>query len=139
MCWLDSEDYWYLNSLSEQNKQINYYGYVMEVGSEDDTSSIKIMVVELQNVKLVVGFVIPLGLDISGVMEIGFICQEKPDSDIPFSCRISDEVKKLTYTGDDVQKIEYAGLSLEKFYQNKGIKFGLMDLRQISGQNRDRP
>ena len=58
MCWLDSEDYWYMNSLSEQNKELNYYGYVMEVGDEDDTSRVKIMVLELQSAKLVVGFVV---------------------------------------------------------------------------------
>ena len=139
MCWLDSEDYWYMNSLSEQNKEINYYGYVMEVGDEEDTSRIKIMVVELQNVKLVVGFVVSLGMDLGGPMDMGFICQERPDKDIPFSFKLSQEVKKLNYTGDDIQKIEYAGLSLEKFYQNKGIKFSLLDLRPVSQQNQDKP
>lgn len=139
MCWLDSEDYWYMNSLSEQNKEVNYYGYVMEVGDEEDTSRIKIMVVELQNVKLVVGFVVPLSMDLGGAMDMGFICQEQPDKDIPLSFKLSQEVKKLNYTGDDIQKIEYAGLSLEKFYQNKGIKFSLLDLRPISQQNQDKP
>ena len=139
MCWLDSEDYWYMNSLSEQNKELNYYGYVMEVGDEDDTSRVKIMVLELQSAKLVVGFVVSLDIDMSGQMDMGFICQEKPNSDIPLSFQLSNEVKKLNYTGDDIQKIEYAGLSLEKFYENKGVKFSLMDLRPVSQRNLDKP
>ena len=139
MCWLDSEDYWYMNSLSEQNKELNYYGYVMEVGDEDDTSRVKIMVLELQSAKLVVGFVVSLDMDRSGQMDMGFICQEKPNSDIPLSFQLSNEVKKLNYTGDDIQKIEYAGLSLEKFYENKGVKFSLMDLRPVSQRNQDKP
>ena len=139
MCWLDPEDYWYVNSLSEQNKEINYYGYMMEVGDEEDSSRIRIMVVELQSANLVVGFVVPLSMDLSGQIDMGFICQERPNKDIPFSCKLSDEVKKLNYTGDDIQKIEYTGLSLEKFYQNKGIKFYLLDLRSISEQNQDKP
>ena len=139
MCWLDPEDYWYMNSLSEQNKEINYYGYMMEVGDEEDSSRIRIMVVELQSAKLVVGFVVPLSIDLSGQIDMGFICQERPNKDIPFSCKLSDEIKKLNYTGDDIQKIEYTGLSLEKFYQNKGIKFYLLDLRSISEQNQDKP
>lgn len=139
MCWLDSEDYWYMNSLSEQNKELNYYGYVMEVGDEDDTSRVKIMVLELQSAKLVVGFVVSLDMDMSGQMDMGFICQEKPNSDIPLSFQLSNEVKKLNYTGDDIQKIEYAGLSLEKFYENKGVKFSLMDLRPVSQRNQDKP
>lgn len=139
MCWLDSEDYWYINSLSEQNKELNYYGYVMKVGDEDDTSRIRIMVLELQSAKLVVGFVVPLDMDLSGPMDMGLICQERPDSDIPLSFKLSDEVKELNYTGDDIQKIEYAGLSLEKFYENKGVKFSLMDLRPVSQRNLDKP
>ena len=139
MCWLDSEDYWYMNSLSEQNKEINYYGYIMEVGDEEDSSRVKIMVIELQSAKLVVGFIVPLSMDLSGQIDVGFISQEKPNKDVPFSCKLSGEVKNLTYTGDDIQKIEYAGLSLEKFYQNKGIKFSLLDLRPHSEQNQDRP
>ena len=139
MCWLDPEDYWYVNSLSEQNKEINYYGYMMEVGDEEDSSRIRIMVVELQSANLVVGFVVPLSMDLSGQIDMGFICQERPNKDIPFSCKLSDEIKKLNYTGDDIQKIEYTGLSLEKFYQNKGIKFYLLDLRSISEQNQDKP
>ena len=139
MCWLDSEDYWYMNSLSEQNKELNYYGYVMDVGDEDDTSRVKIMVLELQSAKLVVGFVVSLDMDMSGQMDMGFICQEKPNSDIPLSFQLSNEVKKLNYTGDDIQKIEYAGLSLEKFYENKGVKFSLMDLRPVSQRNLDKP
>lgn len=139
MCWLDSEDYWYINSLSEQNKELNYYGYVMEVGDEDDTSRVRIMVLELQSAKLVVGFVVSLDMDLSGPMEMGLICQERPDGDIPLSFKLSDEVKKLNYTGDDIQKIEYAGLSLEKFYENKGVKFSLMDLRPVSQRNLDKP
>ncbi|MCY3825803.1 MAG: hypothetical protein OXG10_00245 [Candidatus Dadabacteria bacterium] len=139
MSWLDSEDYWYMNSLSEQNKEINYYGYVMEVGDEEDSSKAKIMVIELQSVKLAVGYIVSLSMDLSGQIDIGFICQERPDKDIPFSCKLSGEVKNLTYTGDDLQKIEYAGLALEKFYQNEGVKFSLLDLRSISEQNQDRP
>lgn len=139
MAWLDSEDYWYMNSLSEQNKEMNYYGYVMEVGDEEDSSRVKIMVVELHSAKLAVGFIVPLSMDLSGQIDIGFICQESPDKDIPFSYKLSGEVKNLTYTGDDLQKIEYAGLSLEKFYQNNGIKFYPLDLRPKSEQNLDMP
>ena len=80
-----------------------------------------------------------LDMDMSGQMDMGFICQEKPNSDIPLSFQLSNEVKKLNYTGDDIQKIEYAGLSLEKFYENKGVKFSLMDLRPVSQRNLDKP
>ncbi|MDE0292273.1 MAG: hypothetical protein OXK19_07200 [Candidatus Dadabacteria bacterium] len=139
MSWLDSEDYWYMNSLSEQNKEINYYGYLMEVGDEEDSSRVKIMVIELHSAKLAVGYIVSLSMDLSGQIDIGFICQERPDKDIPFSCKLSGEVKNLTYTGDDLQKIEYAGLSLEKFYQNNGIKFYLLDIRPKSEQNLDMP
>jgi len=97
------------------------------------------MVIELQSVKLAVGYIVSLSMDLSGQIDIGFICQERPDKDIPFSCKLSGEVKNLTYTGDDLQKIEYAGLALEKFYQNKGAKFSLLDLRTKSEQNLDMP
>ena len=139
MTWLDAEDYWYMNSLSEQNKEVNYYGYLMEVGDEEDSSRVRLMVLELQSAKIVVGFIVPLSMDLSGQIEMGFICQERPDKDVPLSCKLSGEVKKLTYTGDDLQKLEYGGLALEKFYQNQGVKFYFLDLRPPSEQNQDRP
>ena len=34
MCWVDSEDYWYLHSLNEKNQSLEYYGYRFEVEAE---------------------------------------------------------------------------------------------------------
>ena len=27
MCWVDSEDYWYLHSMNEKDQKLDYYGY----------------------------------------------------------------------------------------------------------------
>ena len=61
--------------------------------------------------------------------QIGFISHDRPDDEIPFVCNLSDEVKKTKYNGDELQKLEYLGFSLEKFYEQKGVKFYLHDLR----------
>ena len=61
--------------------------------------------------------------------KLGFICQEKPDQDIPLECKLSDEVKTAQYPGTDIDRIEYIGFTLEKFYEQKEVKFYLHDLR----------
>lgn len=140
MCWLDSEDYWHLDGLSKNEESINSYGYMMSVSeSDDDTNIVNIMVVEMQTANLAVGFIIPENFKIDGDLTIGFICQERPDKDIPFHCKLSYEVKKINYPGDEIQKIEYAGFSLEKFYESKGAKFYLHDLRPPKEANQDKP
>ncbi len=140
MCWLDSEDYWYLDGLSNKNESINVYGYKMHISeSEDDANVVRIKVIEMQSANMSIGFVVPNNFKIEGNFEIGFICQERPDKDIPFTCKLSDEVKKINYPGDEIQKIEYVGFSLEKFYENKGAKFYLHDLRPPKKTNQDQP
>ncbi len=141
MCWLDSEDYWYLNSLNDKQASIDFYAYIMEVEEPDsqDQNKIRILVVELITAKVVVGFAIPDSMKLEGEQELGFICQEKPAKDIPLLYKLSDEVKKVTYSGDDIQKIEYAGFSLEKFYENKEAKFYLYNIRPPKPENQDQP
>ena len=60
MCWLDAEDYMYINSISEQKIPVDYYGYTFEVsgsaGSTEGSSTVRLVVVELINVKMTVGF-----------------------------------------------------------------------------------
>lgn len=132
MCWIDSEDYWALNSMHENNQAIDYYGYRFEIQDSSeapDPTPISVLVFELINAKIVVGFAIPNDLKIDGEFKIGFICQERPDKEIPLSCKLSDEVKRTKYPGDDLHRLEYIGFSLEKFYDEKGVKFYLNDLR----------
>ena len=31
MCWVDPEDFDYLDSMSKRNEKVNYYGYLFEV------------------------------------------------------------------------------------------------------------
>ena len=135
MCWLDAEDYMYISSINEQKIPIDYYGYTFEVsgsaGSTEGSSTVKLIVVELINVKMAVGFVIPNEMKIDGEFKIGFISYEDPLKDIPIVCKLSQEVKRATYMGDDEAKLEYIGFSLEKFYENKGARFYLHDLRGV--------
>lgn len=140
MCWLESEDYWFLDGLSKRDEKINTYGYMMRVSeSEDDANVVNILVIEMQTANMAIGFVVPVEFKIDGELVIGFICQERPDKDIPFNCQISYEVKNVNYPGDEVHKIEYSGYSLEKFYENKGAKFYLHDLRPPKQTNQDNP
>ncbi|MGH7885449.1 MAG: hypothetical protein ACRENO_07115 [Thermodesulfobacteriota bacterium] len=139
MCWLDSEDYWYLNSMNDKEQSMDFFAYIMEVSEPEETNKVKILVVELISAKLVVGFAIPDTMKLDGEQELGFICQERPAKDIPFSFRLSDEVKKIKYSGDEIQKIEYAGFSLEKFYEKKEVKFCLFNLMPPKSENQDQP
>lgn len=139
MCWLDSEDYWYLNSLNDKEASIDFYAYIMKVSEPDKTNSVRILVVELITAKVAVGFAIPDSMKLEGDQELGFICQEQPAKDIPLSYKLSDEVKEVTYSGDEIQKIEYAGFSLEKFYENKEAKFYLYNIRPPKPENQDQP
>ena len=140
MCWLESEDYWHLDGLSKKDEAINFYGYMMNVSeSDDDANVVNIMVIEMQTANMSVGFVVVKEFKVEGDLEIGFICQERPDKDIPFNCKLSDEVKSVNYPGEEIQKIEYTGYSLEKFYEIKGAKFYLHDLRPPKKTNQDNP
>lgn len=139
MCWIDSEEYWYLNSMNDSKQSMDFYAYIMEVSEPDETHKVRILVVELITAKLVVGFAIPDTMKLEGEQELGFICQERPAKDIPFPYRLSNEVKKITYSGDEIQKIEYAGFSLEKFYENKEAKFHLYNIMPPKPENQDQP
>jgi len=133
MCWLDAEDYMYLSSIDEKNLAINYYGYMFEVTGGSETmggsTTVKLMVIELINAKLAVGFALPSDFKIDGEFRLGFISYENPTKDIPIVCKLSKEVKRASYMGDDNEKLEYIGFSLEKFYENKDVRFYLHDLR----------
>lgn len=133
MCWLDAEDYMYLKSIGEKDVSIDYYGYMFEVTGGSETTggstTAKLMVVELINAKLAVAFALPADFKIDGEFQLGFISHENPTEDIPIVCKLSNEVKRASYMGDDDEKLEYIGFSLEKFYENKDVRFYLHDLR----------
>jgi len=132
MCWVDIEDFDYLDSMSKRNEKVDYYGYLFEVEGGSETSGnsvVKVVVVELVNAKMAMGLAIPNDLKIEGEFKIGFISHYDPKKDIPFVCKLSNEVKRTNYMGDDLEKLEYIGFTLEKFYENKGAKFYLHDLR----------
>ena len=133
MCWINQEDHANLSSLVESNVPVNYYGYTFNVegGSEASGGStvVSLKVVELVNAYICVGLVLSDSVSIEGELELRFISQEGPQSGIPIICRISNEVKRATYMGDDLEKLEYIGFTLEQFYQSKGATFYLYDLR----------
>lgn len=132
MCWLDSEDYWNLHNMHENNQTIDYYVYrfnVEDSSEAPDPTPVSVLVVEMVNANLAIGFALSPHVKIEKEFQVGFICQERPDKDIPLVCKISDEVKTAKYAGTDVHRFEYIGFSLEKFYENKGAKFYLHDLR----------
>ena len=59
LCMVDAEDYWQLNSFNESGKPVNYYGYIfgVEGGREGmGITSVKILVFEVIDVKMAVGF-----------------------------------------------------------------------------------
>ena len=132
LCMVDSEDYWYLNSVIERSKSVNLYGYTFEVegGTESTGSSvIRLIVVELMDAKMVVGLITPSDLKLEKELKLRFTSNDSPTKDIVVECKLSDEVKKASYMGDDLEKIEYIGYTLEKFYDSKSAKFYLHDLR----------
>lgn len=137
MCWVDSEDYWYLNSINEKNESLDFYAYkfVVEGGREGmGSGAVKILVVELISAKIAVAFVIANDFKLEKDITLRFICHESPSKDIAVECKMSEEVKKASYMGNDLEKIEYIGFTLEKFYENNNAKFYLNDLRPPSDQ-----
>jgi len=129
---VDAEDYWQLNSYNESGKSVNYYGYVFEVegGREGmGTSSVRLLVFEIIDLKMSIGFVTPNDLKLEKDFRLLFIANDSPTNEIPVECKLSDEVKKAAYMGDDLEKIEYIGFTLEKFYDDNNAKFYLHDLR----------
>jgi len=138
ICWVDSEDYWYLHSMNEKNQKLDYYGYMFEVegGTEGiGTSTVRFFIFEFISAKMAVGFVIPNNLKLEDRdFTLRFICHDSPSKDIPIECKLSDEVKKASYMGDDQEKIEYIGFTLEKFYEGNSAKFYLHDLRPPTEQ-----
>ena len=133
VCFIDSEDYWNLDSMREKNIRVNFYGYTFEVEGLGETaggsSVVKVRVVELLNAYIAVGLALPDSISIDGEFQLSFICQDNPSREIPLVCKLSDEVKHTMYKGDDLEKLEYVGFSLEKFYESKGVTFYLYDLR----------
>ena len=138
MCWVDSEDYWYLHSLNEKDQKLDYYGYRFEVegGTEGiGTSSIRLLIVEFISAKMALGFVTPKDFKLEKPdLTLRFISHEEPTKDVPVQCKISEEVKRASYMGDDQEKIEYIGFTLERFYESHNAKFYLHDLRQPTEQ-----
>jgi len=139
VCFIDSEDYWNLDSMREKNIRVNFYGYTFEVEGLGETAGgsnvVKVRVVELLNAYIAVGLALSNNVLLDGEFQLGFICQDNPSRDIPLVCKLSEEVKRTMYKGDDLEKLEYIGFSLEKFYESKGVTFYLYDLRG-SGQSR---
>ena len=137
MCFVTSEDYLYLNSMGEQNIPVNYYGYTFEVDSVGETeggsSRVRVIVVELINANMALGFAVRNDMSIDGEFQLNFTSQDNPTKDIPIVCKLSQEVKRTSYSGDDITKLEYLGLSLEKFYESKGATFYFYDLRGSRG------
>lgn len=137
MCWIDSEDYWYLHSLNERNESLEYYGYRFEIegGTEGiGTSSVRLLIVEFISAKMALGFVTPKDFQLEKPdLTLRFISHEEPTKDVPVQCKISEEVKRASYMGDDQEKIEYIGFTLEKFYESHNAKFYLHDLRPPAG------
>ena len=139
MSFVESEDYWNINNINTNNLNLDYYAYTFEVvgGSESEgASSVKVIVVELINAKIAIGYILPSHLKLEGEFKIGFICQDKPTDDISFICRLSNEVKRATYNGDDLEKLEYIGFSLEKFYDSKSVRYYMQDLRGVPSENK---
>ena len=139
MSWVESEDYWNVNSIHQQQQNISYYAYtfvVVGAGESESESGVRIIVVELINAKMAVGYIIPKHLEIEGQFKIGFICQDKPTDDINFVCNLSKELKKATYDGNDLEKLEYIGFSLEKFYENQDVRYYMQDLRDVPKQDK---
>jgi hypothetical protein len=136
MCLLTAEDYWNLDSMKEQNIPVNYYGYTFEVEGGVETEGgggkVKLMVVELINAGMAVGFALPKSRSIEDEFELRFMCYENPSNEIPVVCKLSEEVKRTSYMGDDTAKLEYIGFSLERFYESKGATFYFYDLRGVS-------
>jgi len=133
MCWVDSEDYWYLHSLNEKNQSLEYYGYRFEIegGTEGiGASAVRLLIVEFISAKMAIGFVTPKDFKLEKPdLTLRFISHEQPTKDVPVQCKISEEVKRASYMGDDQEKIEYIGFTLEKFYESHNAKFYLHDLR----------
>ncbi len=118
--------------MHEKNQTLDYYAYRFRVDDNSetpDTTPVNLLVVEPINVKMAVGLVLPPNYNIDKEFKLGFICQEKPDKDIPLECKLSDEEKKAQYPGTEIDRIEYIGFTLEKFYEQKDAKFYLHDLR----------
>ena len=134
MCWLEAEDYWNLSAMNDRDQTVDYYGYTFVVEDEEEGggSSVRVVVVELINTNFSVGFALPDNLDLGKEFEIGFISADRPEDAIPLVCKLSDDVKKTKYGGDELQKLEYLGFTLEKFYEQRGAKFYLHDLRPPS-------
>jgi hypothetical protein len=138
MCWVDSEDYWFLHSLNEKNQSLEYYGYRFEVegGTEGiGTSSVRLLIVEFISAKMAIGFVTPKDFKLEKPdVTLRFISDDQPTKDVPVQCKISEEVKRASYMGNDQEKIEYIGFTLEKFYEGHNAKFYLHDLRPSTEQ-----
>lgn len=138
MCWVDSEDYWFLHSLNEKNQSLEYYGYRFEVegGTEGiGISSVRLLIVEFISAKMAIGFVTPKDFKLEDPdLTLRFISDDQPTKDVPVQCKISEEVKRASYMGNDQEKIEYIGFTLEKFYEGHNAKFYLHDLRPSTEQ-----
>ena len=136
MCWVDSEDYWYLHSLHKKNQSLDYYGYKFEIegGTEGiGTSVVRLLIIEFISAKMTLGFVTPPNFKMEdNDLTLRFISHEEPTNDVPVACKLSDEIKRASYMGDDQEKIEYIGFTLEKFYESHNAKFYLHDLRPPS-------
>lgn len=134
VCMIENEDYWNLDSIVSSGGTVEVYGY--RFVSEDPSGStppVEIVVVELANATFCVGFIVPRGFN-ENSLTLGFICQQVPGTRIPVKVKMSDEVKKAQYEGNELHRIEYVGMSLEKFYEQNGAKFYLLDLRGQSGE-----
>ena len=82
MCWVESEDYWYINGLNEKDEKVDYYAYRFEVEDSSeapDPTPVNLIVTEVISAKMAVGFAVGDNLNFDDGYQIGFISQERPD------------------------------------------------------------
>ncbi len=131
---IENEDYWNLDSIIGSGGEIEIYGYrFVAEDPSGSTPEVTIVVFELANATCSVGLIVDNDFKETD-MVLGCICQQVPDKQIALKAKVSDEVKKIQREGGELQRIEYVGLSLEKFYENSGAKFYLLDLRGQSAE-----
>jgi hypothetical protein len=136
VCWVNPEDYWVVDSLMEKKIPIQHYGYRFEVvgGSEGSGSGDKISltVIELRNANMAIGLYLPEKFAENREFKLRFISHENPTRELPLECGVTDEIKRVSFDGNEIEQLEYIGFSLERFYGDKSATFYLYDLKGIS-------
>lgn len=133
MCWVESEDFRYIQATVHKDEGLDHFGYTFEVEGAPESPAedlLTLPVVELLNAGTAMGFCLPPSVSLTEQFEIGFISQDDPNSDLAVTVSLSTEVKKAQYGGNILEKLEYIGYTLEKFYQDKGVTFYLYNFNK---------